>query len=145
MNANIIPATESDYPALIKVWEASVRASHDFLPEDYLQEIKSLLPSIFPHVRIVVVKDKQGNIAGFLGTGEDKIEMLFIRPDMQGINIGSLLTRYAINQLQIRKVDVNEQNPRALGFYERMGFVITRRNELDSMGRPFPILEMELK
>ena len=29
----IVPVSRADYPAMIDLWEASVRASHHFLPE----------------------------------------------------------------------------------------------------------------
>lgn len=41
-------------------------------------------------------------------------------------------------------VDVNEQNPDAVGFYRRMGFEIVGRLPLDGQGRPFPVLHMRL-
>ena len=41
-------------------------------------------------------------------------------------------------------VDVNEQNPAACRFYEACGFVVEGRSELDSTGRPFPLLQMRL-
>lgn len=43
-----------------------------------------------------------------------------------------------------RKVDVNEQNPQARGFYEHMGFAAYARSPLDGAGLPFPIVHMEL-
>jgi hypothetical protein len=41
-------------------------------------------------------------------------------------------------------VDVNEQNPRAYAFYQRYSFVDVGRSEVDSAGRPFPLLHMSL-
>ena len=41
-------------------------------------------------------------------------------------------------------VDVNEQNPLALGFYESKGFHIVGRDDRDEAGRPFPILHLSL-
>ncbi|HVI44780.1 MAG TPA: hypothetical protein VM802_07915 [Chitinophaga sp.] len=38
------PATETDYPALTNVWEASVRATHHFLAEDDIQYFRPLMP-----------------------------------------------------------------------------------------------------
>ena len=141
----IVKASEKDYDEIIRVWEASVRATHHFLPEDYLQEIKGLLPVIFPAVPMYIFQDDNNKILGFLGVAEHKIEMLFIRPDSMRKGIGRLLTEYAINQLQAKKVDVNEQNEQAVGFYQRMGFVIEGRSDNDGMGRPFPLLQMKLR
>src|SRR4026208_1192513 len=116
----IVKASEKDYDEIARVWEASVRATHHFLPEDYLQEIKGLLPVIFPSVPIYIFRDDKNEIHGFLGVAEHKIEMLFIRPDRMRKGIGQLLTEYAINHLQVERVDVNEQNEQAVGFYQRM-------------------------
>jgi putative acetyltransferase len=140
----ITTATEKDYPEIIEVWEQSVRATHQFLPEEYLQQIKSLLPSIFPAVQLFVVQD-HNKIAGFLGVAEKKIEMLFIHPGSRGKGIGKQLTEFAMYELQADKVDVNEQNEQATGFYQRMGFVVTGREETDGLGKPYPLLLMELR
>ncbi|MGY0625916.1 MAG: GNAT family N-acetyltransferase, partial [Paraglaciecola chathamensis] len=42
------------------------------------------------------------------------------------------------------KVDVNEQNPKALGFYQRIGFKVVGRSELDGQGKPYPLLHLAL-
>jgi len=138
-------ATEKDYPAIIELWEQSVRATHPFLPEDYLQQIKKLLPSILPAVQLFINLDAHANITGFLGVADKKIEMLFIRPVFMGQGIGTQLTQFAVHELQSDKVDVNEQNSQALGFYQHMGFVVTGRSETDGLGKPFPLLLMELR
>lgn len=71
--------------------------------------------------------------------------MLFVAPSEQGQGVGSVLCRYAIQHQAATKVDVNEQNPRARAFYEKMGFTIASRSEFDEQGKPFPILHMEIK
>jgi putative acetyltransferase len=74
---------------------------------------------------------------------EEKIEMLFIHPDKRGQGIGSLLNEFAVKQLHTCKVDLNEQNEQALGFYKKLGYRVVGRTEVDSLGKPFPILQME--
>jgi hypothetical protein len=39
-------------------------------------------------------------------------------------------------------VDVNEQNSSGRMFYEKMGFLVTGRSDLDDAGRPYPLLHM---
>lgn len=39
-------------------------------------------------------------------------------------------------------VDVNDQNPGAVKFYEAMGFETIGRSAVDGDGRPFPLLHM---
>ncbi len=141
----ITSPSEKDFAEILNVWELSVRATHHFLPEDYLQLIKELLPSILPKVPIYISRDDDGAIDGFLGVAGKKIEMLFIHPDKRGQGIGRTLTRFAIDELSADEVDVNEQNDQATGFYERMGFTVIGRSDTDGLGKPFPILHMRKK
>ena len=137
-------ATE-EFPQVVDLWEASVRATHDFLKEQDIVFFKPLiLNEYLKAVELRCVRDKDHNILGFLGVADRKIEMLFIHPDARGKGIGKLLVQYAINQLDVTKVDVNEQNTQAVGFYEHTGFRIISRSEVDGLGKPYPILSMEL-
>lgn len=138
-------AKESDFPVLSGIWELSVRATHHFLPEDYLQKIKTLLPVIFPAMPVYIHRDEHGNITGFLGVDSDKVEMLFIHPQHMGKGIGRKLMQFAVDELHATKVDVNEDNADAASFYKHIGFEVISRSELDGIGKPFPLLHMELK
>jgi len=84
-------------------------------------------------------------VKGFAGVAEDKMEMLFIHPDSIGKGIGRALTEFCIHTLNADKVDVNEQNEKAVSFYKKIGYCQTGRQELDGMGRPFPLLQMQYK
>ena len=79
-----------------------------------------------------------------MGVHDEKVEMLFVLNEVRGQGIGTVLLQHAIEQLAATKVDVNEQNPQAVGFYQHMGFKIESRSPLDDMGKPFPILHMTL-
>jgi putative acetyltransferase len=136
-------ATEKDYPVLMDVWEQSVRATHHFLPEDYLQEIKLMLPAIFPAVPMYVYEDETKQLIGFTGVADGKIEMLFIHPAARGKGIGKTLLHYSMHILGAYELDVNEQNGQAVAFYQHMGFAVTGRKETDGLGRPFPLLSMK--
>lgn len=70
--------------------------------------------------------------------------MLFIAPQMRGRGIGKLLVNYAVEHQGVWKVDVNEQNEQAVGFYQKMGFSVVGRSPVDNQGKPYPLLHMEL-
>lgn len=134
-----------DFPELLSVWENSVRATHDFITEDDIAFFKPIIiEQAFPNVTLKCIKDEQKAILGFVGVYDSKIEMLFILDAARGKGIGKVLLNYAVEQLAANKVDVNEQNPLAVGFYQHMGFKVASRSPLDDMGKPFPILHMEL-
>lgn len=144
MKYQIYDIEKSDHLQLINLWEQAVRATHDFLSDEEINRLKPLiLNKYFDAVLLKCVKDTKGQIVGFLGVADNKIEMLFISPSAQGQGIGSALCQYAIDHQRATKVDVNEQNPRAREFYEKMGFKIISRSELDGEGMPYPILHME--
>lgn len=130
---------------LLHIWEYSVKATHLFLTEN---DIAMLLPQVKSGIeevdKLMIVKDKSGEPLGFMGVGNSKIEMLFISPEYFGRGIGTLLLNYAINVFEANLVDVNEQNPQALGFYKHSGFEVCDRSETDDQGNPFPILHMKL-
>lgn len=138
-------ASPADFAELALVWEASVRATHDFLrPADFEQIKAMLVPDFFPAVKLYLVRGDSGAVLGFLGVSDEMVEMLFIHPDSRGGGVGKRLLRFAIGELGLRRVDVNEQNAQAVGFYRHMGFLDTGRSPLDGMGKPYPLLHLAL-
>lgn len=138
------PST-TDFARLLEIWEAAVRATHDFLEEHDIQLLKPLLiGQYFPRVQLSCIRGEDDNISGFLGYAEGKVEMLFVDPLSHGTGVGRALLKHAVTHLSATQVDVNEQNPKALGFYLSQGFVVDRRSPLDDGGRPFPILHLRL-
>jgi putative acetyltransferase len=133
-----------DYPRVVAVWEASVRATHHFVTESDLEIFRPLVLAELPQIDLACVRDKNGMVVGFIGTAEGKVEMLFIHPDVRRQGLGQALLHYAIKERGATMVDVNEQNDQALGFYLRMGFEVVGRSELDSNGKPYPLFHMRL-
>jgi len=134
----------SDYPALVQVWEESVRATHDFLPDAYITLLREhVLHKYLDAVMLVCCKDRQ-RICGFAGVANGRVDMLFVAPQYRGRGVGKRLLRYAISELNAERLDVNEQNPQALGFYLHEGFEVIGRSETDGLGQPYPLLHMKL-
>lgn len=146
MKYKISNIADSEYEEVIEVWDASVRATHHFLTEEDIQYFRPLiLNEYLKAVELRCVRDSDNRIIAFSGVAEDKLEMLFVNPNDFGKGIGKALIEYAITKQNVSKVDVNEDNPQAVGFYLKCGFTTISRSELDSSGKPFPILHMELK
>ena len=137
---------KKDYQELLKVWESSVKASHHFLKEEDFKELKVLiLNQYFDAVELKCVRDDTNQILGFSGVLDNTLEMLFIDATARAKGLGKLLVNYAICNQLVTKVDVNEQNNEALGFYKHMGFKVIGRSKLDGQGKPYPLLHLELK
>ncbi|MCP6133269.1 GNAT family N-acetyltransferase, partial [Klebsiella pneumoniae] len=72
-----------------------------------------------------------------------QVAMLFVAPDYRGQGVGKRLLRYAVAELNAERLDVNEQNTQALGFYLHEGFEVVGRSETDGLGQPYPLLHMQ--
>ncbi|NSY33843.1 GNAT family N-acetyltransferase [Pseudoalteromonas sp. JC28] len=141
----ISPVTPSDHQELLAVWEDSVRATHDFITEADIAYFKPIIiEQAFPNVTLHCVKNSDANIVGFIGVHDRKIEMLFVLDKSRRQGVGTELLHFALETQNVQFVDVNEQNPEAVGFYEAKGFEVYERSPTDDMGKPYPILRMRL-
>lgn len=139
MTITIRPAAASDFDAIAEVWEASVRATHHFLPVSEIEALRPVLREQYlPAVDLQVAAGADGGIAGFIGTAAGKIEMLFVAPAARGSGVGTALMVCT----DAPEVDMNEQNTQALDFYLRRGFHVVGRSPLDGQGRPYPLLHL---
>ncbi|WP_420881782.1 acetyltransferase [Rhodococcus sp. (in: high G+C Gram-positive bacteria)] len=132
----------TEWPSLVRIWRSAVEATHTFLtPEDVEFYASRMEKDYLPAVELTVA-DVDGTPAGFSGIAGNSLEMLFVDDAHRGHGIGSALLGRALTEHPDLVLDVNEQNPQAVGFYERHGFVTVGRSATDGDGRPFPILHM---
>ncbi len=140
----LLPYSDEFRAQVLKVWEKSVLATHDFLkPADFLS-IKDFVKKIDFHAFEVYCLVESKEVGGFLGVADQKIEMLFLSPNFIGKGFGKKLMEFAINHLKTNKVDVNEGNAKAVEFYKKFGFEVYERTEKDDQGGDYPLLRMKL-
>ena len=139
------PLLPPEFPRLVEVWEASVRATHDFLAEEDVLAYRGMVQAGLPQVKnLFGVRGPGREVVGFMAVEGDKLEMLFVHPDWRGAGVGRRLMGYAVSELGVVAVDVNEQNEQAVGFYHKMGFEVAGRSQVDGTGRPYPLLHLRL-
>lgn len=142
---NVRPVTgPSEYPTLVAIWRSAVDATHDFLAHAHRNEIENDLTSDYFPVVTLSIAELDGQPVGFSGVLDGNLEMLFVDATRRGAGIGTALLEHAITEHGITKVDVNEQNASAAGFYAHRGFEVSGRSETDGAGRPYPLLHMKL-
>ena len=140
----VIELLPADYEAIAELWGASVRATHHFLKPEEIGFYKPyLLKYALPACRLYGIKTNEGKLCAFIGLSDDKIEMLFVNPKFFKNGCGRRLVDFAEREKNIKKVDVNEENPQALAFYLHMGLNIAGRSELDGNGKPHPLLFLQ--
>lgn len=126
------------------IWESSVRATHSFLTADEIEGIKQYVPKLLREVEhLIVAEDEKGVPVAFAGIGGRKLEMLFVAASHIGEGIGKSLLCRAVDDYGVDELTVNEENARAVGFYEHMGFQPYNRSERDEQGGYHPILYMK--
>ena len=98
---------------LTAVWESSVRATHLFLSDAEIENIKTYIPQALANVaRLIVMEDEEGIPVAFMGIEGQKLEMLFVSSQKRGQGLGKRLLRYGIEKYGINELGVNEQNPK---------------------------------
>lgn len=138
--------TEILISQLLEVWEDSVKATHLFLSNEEINNIKEYVPQALKGVAHLVIVENENNAPiAFMGIEDTKLEMLFIKNSARGKGLGKQLLNYGIENYNMNELAVNEQNPSAKGFYEYMGFKTYKRTELDEQGNPYPILYMRIE
>lgn len=131
--------------SLLNIWEESVRATHHFLSDAEVLQIKEYVPQALNSVEhLIVAENESREPVAFMGTEGNRLEMLFLSPAQRGKGLGKQLIQYGILNYGIQEVTVNEQNPQAVGFYEHLGFETYKRTDFDEEGNPYPLLYMKL-
>ncbi|MBK8726368.1 MAG: acetyltransferase [Holophagaceae bacterium] len=140
---NIRTALPSELGTLLDLWLRSVRTTHTFLTEEDIQALHPLVRDhALPALELWVLEGEDGAILGWMGLDGAKLEALFLDPAHTGKGHGRRMVDHARSLKGPLTVDVNEQNPEALRFYEACGFRVVGRSELDGQGRPFPLLHL---
>ena len=79
--------TETLISRLTEVWESSVRSTHLFLSEEEIRRISGFVPRALREIpHLIALRDEQKELAGFMGIGQGKLEMLFLAPDVRGLS-----------------------------------------------------------
>jgi len=128
----------------VELWEASVRATHDFVQEEDIVFYKPFVRENCEKLPLLLHYEGD-EIVAFLGYDMTYVEMLFVDPDYRGQGIGRDLIEWAIEDIHVERVAVNEQNRQAVGFYAKLGFEVEYRTDVDGFGKPYPILHLRLR
>lgn len=134
--------------ALLDLWEDSVRASHTFLNNQHIAEIKIEVKAALQSSQNIITATDKKDFLGFVGVEDNKIEMLFVASSAFRKGVGKALLKEALERYlkdyPYILVDCNEQNAQGLAFYESLGFEVVGRSEKDSAGRDFPIVHLKI-
>lgn len=132
----------ADGARLLEIWRGAVDATHDFLTPEDRAAIEAEVKSFLPAADLWLAVDDQDRPLGFMGLSGGHVDALFIDPAHRGEGLGRTLVQHAVTLAGELTVDVNEQNPQAIGFYRRLGFTAEGRSLKDDQGREYPLIHM---
>ena len=135
-------STDHDFPQIMDIWRRAVDATHDFLSAADRAAIERELEAFFPNVQLELAVDAADTAHGFMFLHDGHLEALFVHPGQHGKGIGKAFIARAVAIHPSLTTDVNEQNPRALAFYEHVGFRRIARSAHDGQGRPYPLIHL---
>lgn len=145
-DAPAAPRIRSSRPAdgdrVLQIWRDAVDATHHFLSLDDRIAIGEEVGGFLPQAPLILAVDPTDRPLGFMLIDRGHMEALFVDPVAFGQGIGAALVRHGLARYPSMTTDVNEQNERAVGFYERMGFVRTGHSPRDGQGRPYPLIHL---
>ncbi len=136
------PSRPQDGARIIDLWRRAVDATHSFLGADDRQAIDAEVRAFLPHAPLLLAVDADDLPLAFMLVMDGHMEALFVDPAHHGRGLGRLLVEQALREHPRLGTDVNAQNPQALAFYKRLGFVETGWSPLDGQGRPYPLVHL---
>lgn len=85
---------------------------------------------------------EDGFIKGMVHIEETQIVELYVDTFFENQGIGSILVEFAVEQMKCNCLWVLEKNTKAIRFYERHGFVLTEKKQLEEGTSEF-IIQMK--
>ena len=120
----------SEYEQVTKLWMTSWQSTGLNHPDDL--PFNALFERLVEKVGSswdLYVADEGGQIVGMLALdpADQKLDQLFVHPDLKGRKIGLVLLDFAKQKLPDGMwLTTAEKNHRAIGFYQAAGFAIER-------------------
>ncbi len=127
----IRPANAEEIPLLADIWLRASRRAHDFIPAEFWERhLDAMTHDLLPGVEELLVLEVEGRVIGFAALDGDRLEALFIDPEVQSYGHGSRLMAEAMARRSRLTLCVYSRNVRAVSFYRRLGFrVVDERIE----------------
>lgn len=119
---------------------------HIFPPEEYpypTEEVRDRWAALLHDDAVIIgLTDDAAGLAAVLAFDQVLLRHLVVRPDRWGTGLARAALNWAVNQAPVSRLWCLEENSRALGFYEHLGWSRTGRRQTAEFP-PYPV-EIEL-
>ena len=114
---------KADINKVADIWLDTNIKAHPFIPAQYWKNNFEFVKEALLQAEVYVYEhDKE--IQGFIGLNNEYIEGIFVSDEAQSQGIGKMLLNSAKNKRSELRLNVYQQNTRAISFYQREGFEI---------------------
>lgn len=97
--------TEMLVSQLVEVWEDSVKATHLFLSNEEIENIKKYIPQAISDIsHLIIAKNDNNTPIAFMGIENEKLEMLFIRNNERGKGLNTRKNKGGIKHVRTFKM-----------------------------------------
>ncbi len=115
-----------DIPEIMRLWIEGNLDAHDFVGGDYWRRNYAHVQSEIARSEVYVYPLKDEMLGGFIGLKGDYVAGLFVDREKRGCGIGKALLDFAKKKHSALSLHVFEKNRRALKFYIREGFSVSK-------------------
>lgn len=117
---------KDDLEQILEIWINENISAHSFINKEYWIDNYKYVKQELPESNVYVY-ELNNKIIGFIGLNNKYIEGIFVKSKMQSHGIGNELIKKAKQINKELKLNVYEKNIRAIKFYKKHGFEITKR------------------
>lgn len=130
--------TPSDEDTVIRIWLEASRKAHRFVASGFWEERETVMRKKYlPQAEIWVYEDDlTGKAVGFAALSGSCLAAFFVEPGCQGQGIGSRLMEKIKKKHREIELAVYKENPKAVAFYRRQGFLVTGEDLEPETGHP---------
>jgi GNAT superfamily N-acetyltransferase len=133
MRVTLRPGTAADARAAADLWLRARKAAREVIPEPVHSDddVREWFAShVVDEAELWLAEDATGKLAAVLVLEGSWVDQLYVEPTMTGRGIGAALLNLAKRQRRDGlRLWTFASNTRAQRFYERHGFVATRRTD----------------
>lgn len=129
---------EKDLDDIIDIWLSASIKAHDFIKEEFWKSQVDNMRNIYIPNSETYVFELNSKPIGFYCIYENKLEAIFVKPEMQRKNIGSKLIAHAIKQKRHLTLCVYKKNNSSFLFYLSQGFkLIKEQTDLNTLEQEY--------
>ena len=132
----------TDLEDLLSAWAAASAVAHPFLSEQFLEQERRKILSVYLPNAETWVWETDGRVVGFVALLGNEVGAIFVDPRFQRAGIGRALMDRARASREDLEVEVFKANALGRAFYARYGFKLMQEKTHEETG--FEVMRLRL-